>query len=261
MAGTGPTTEAGPLGRVDPIKPAPAGTVAPPPLGLATITVVVGFVGLIASLIVLGSIAEGVRAQEVFALDTWATPFLHGIASPGLDTLMGGLTDMGTALVILPIFVLVVAWLLRTGRSGSAIFLGVASGGGLVLQGTMKLFFMRPRPQLDWARVLPDYSFPSGHTVNAVVFYVGLALVLWSVFGRRIGLVTLVLAGALAIGVGISRIYLGYHYLTDVVGGLLAGISWLLVVGAAIHARPTWRRWRRVETPSSPGDPGGTVVG
>ena len=103
----------------------------------------------------------------------------------------------------------------------------------------MKLFFERPRHQLDWAQVLPDYSFPSGHTMNAVVFYVALALILWSVFGRRIGLIALVIAVALALGVGVSRIYLGYHYLTDVVGGLLAGIAWLLVVGAAFRARPT----------------------
>ncbi len=46
------------------------------------------------------------------------------------------------------------------------------------------------------------------------------------------------------LAVGISRIYLGYHYLTDVVGGIVAGIAWLLVVGAAFRARPTWRRWR-----------------
>ena len=215
-------------------------------------TVVVGFVGLIASLVVLGSIAEGVRAQEVFALDTWATPFLHGIASPSMDALMNGLTDIGSILVIPPIFVLVVAVLLRKRRYGAALFLTVASLGSLVLQGTMKLFFARPRPQLPWAQVLPDYSFPSGHTMNAVIFYGALALILWSVFGRRIGLVALVTSAALALGVGVSRIYLGYHYLTDVVGGLLAGIAWLLVVGAAFRARPTWRRWRTARTPGTP---------
>jgi len=186
----GPTTEAGPLGRVDPVSPTPPGTVPRPPLGTATMTVVVGFAALVAILIVFGSIAEAVRAQEVFGLDTWATPFLHGIASPGLDALMNALTDIGSSLVIVPILFVVGAWLLRKQRYGAALFLSVASVGSLVLQGTMKVFFARPRPHLDWVQqVLSDYSFPSGHTMSAVIFYVALALVLWSVFGRRIGLI------------------------------------------------------------------------
>lgn len=246
----GPTTEAGPLGRIDPVSPTPPGTVPRPPLGTATMTVVVGFAALVAILIVFGSIAEAVRAQEVFGLDTWATPFLHGIASPSLDVLMNALTDIGSSLVIVPILVVVGAWLLRRQRYGAALFLGVASVGSLVLQGTMKVFFARPRPHLDWVQqVLSDYSFPSGHTMSAVIVYVALALILWSVFGRRIGLVALAIAATVTFGVGVSRIYLGYHYLTDVVGGLLAGIAWLLVVGAAFRARPTWRRWRSPGTP------------
>jgi undecaprenyl-diphosphatase len=244
VSGTGPRSEAGPLGRVDAATPATPGVVPRPPLGTATTTIVIGFVGLIASLVVLGSVAEGVRTQEVFALDTWATPFLHGIASPGMDALMNTVTEIGSSLVIVPILIVVIAGLLSKRRYGAGLFLGAATGGSLVLQGTMKLFFARPRQQLPWARVLPDYSFPSGHTMNALIFYVAVALILWSVFGRRPGLAALVIAVVIALAVGVSRIYLGYHYLTDVVGGLLAGIAWLLVVGAAFRAEPTWRRWR-----------------
>jgi undecaprenyl-diphosphatase len=248
----GTKSEAGPLGRVDPVRPESPGIVVRPPLGSATIVVVVGFVGLLASLLVLGSIAEGVRTQEVFALDTWATPFLHGIASPGLDFVMLRLTDIGSSLVIVPIFAVAVALLIRKRRYGAALFLTVASGGSLVLNGSMKVLFERPRPQLDYARVLPDYSFPSGHTMNALTFYVALTLIVWSVFGRRIGLAAAGIAVLLAIGVGVSRIYLGYHYLTDVVGGILAGIAWLLIVGAAFRARPAWWSWGRVASTGTP---------
>lgn len=266
----GPTTQAGPLGRVDPAKPAPAGTIPRPPLGAATMRVVVGFVGLIASLLVLGKIAEGVRTQEVFALDTWATPFLHGIASPGMDLLMNALTTMGSSLVLIPIFAVVVAALLMRRRYGAALFLGVASGGALVIDATMKLIFERPRPQLAYAAVLPDYSFPSGHSMNGVVVYVALALILWSVFGRRIGMPAVLVAAVLALGIGVSRIYLGYHYLTDVMGGFLAGIVWLLVVGAAFRTRPKLWPWgrtaaieSRARTPVSraPDDPGTAKTG
>ena len=244
-----PEGGSGPLGPVDPVTPAIPGTVVRPPPATATAMVVIGFAGLVASLVVLGSIAQGVRSQEVFALDTWATPFLHSIASPGLDAVMNTLTAIGSSLVLVPIFAVVVAWLVRKRRYGAVLFLSVASAGSLFLQGTMKLFFQRPRPQLAYAHVLPDYSFPSGHTMNAVIFYIALALIVWSVFGRRAGQVALALVVALAFGVGVSRIYLGYHYLTDVVGGLLAGIAWLLVVGAAFHARPVWWRWGSADAP------------
>ncbi len=257
LTATGPRRDAGPLGEAGPLGPtdvAPPITAAvpatPPELGLATMTVVVGFVVLVASLVVLGSVAEGIRAQEVFALDTWATPFLHGIASPGLDVVMNLLTDVGSALVIVPVFLLVATWLVRTGRRRTAIFLTVASIGSLVLQGTMKLFFARPRPPLPWATVLPDYSFPSGHTMNAVVFYGAIALILWSLLGRRAGLVALAVSALIAFGVGVSRIYLGFHYLTDVAGGVLAGMAWLLIAGAAFRARPTWQRWRTRSGPA-----------
>ena len=243
-AGAGPTTEAGPLGRVDPKNPAAPAAVERAPLGSAVATVVIGIFGLVASLVVLGSVAAGVRSQEVFALDAWATPFLHGIASPALDAVMNGLTWMGSSTAIVPAFAVVAALLLWYHRRGAALFLTVACAGALLLNGTMKVFFQRPRPALPWAAVLPDYSFPSGHTMNAVVFYVAVALILWSILGRRVGLLAMIIAAAIAIGVGISRIYLGYHYLTDVVGGLLAGMAWLLVVGTALRARPAWQEWR-----------------
>src|SRR6266550_9100693 len=145
------------LTRPDPSETPPIRTVGRPPAGKATMTVVVGFVALVACLVVLGSIADGVRDQEVFALDTWATPFLHGVASPGLNTLMGLLTDMGSSPVNVPLFMFVMAWLLWKRRYASALFLSVASGGALILNATMKLIFERPRPQLPWAHVLPDY--------------------------------------------------------------------------------------------------------
>jgi undecaprenyl-diphosphatase len=153
----------------------------------------------------------------------------------------------------------------RKHRYGAVLFLGVASGGALLIDATMKLFFQRARPQVDWAQLLTDYSFPSGHTMNGFVFYVALALLAWSVFGRRTGLIALTVAALLALGIGVSRIYLGYHFFTDVVGGLLAGFVWLLVVGAAFRARPKWWQWGSDGTPqtrapqSHPSDGPGTA--
>lgn len=221
------------------------------PLSAATMTVGVGFFALLACLLVLGTLAEGIRAQEVFTLDAVATPFLHALASPALDAVMNALTFIGSDLVIAPLFVIAVLGLIRIRRRREALFLAIASVGSLILNATMKLFFQRPRPQLAYAQVLPDYSFPSGHTMNSLVFYVGLGIVLWAIFGRRVGLIATVAAVVLAILVGVSRIYLGYHYFTDVLGGLLAGTGWLLIVGAAFRTGPLYNLWREAAPAAS----------
>ena len=219
------------------------------PLGTATLTVLVGFLALIGCLILLGSLAEDVRSQEVNALDTVATPFLHGLASPALDQVMIFITTLGSNLVIPLLFVLTVAWLASLRKPREALFLAVATGGSLILNETMKLFFHRPRPQLPWAQVPPDWSFPSGHTMNSLVFYVALAVVLWSVRGRRLGIVAVTVAIVLSLLIGLSRIYLGAHYFTDVAGGLLACTVWLLVVAAAFRFGPLWQMWRNPLSP------------
>src|SRR5438046_8617710 len=129
---------------------------------LATGTLLVGLAGLLAILLLFAFIADGIREQEAFALDSWATPFLHSIASPGLDALMLGLTTMGSTQVVAPILVAVCAYLIFKRRYGAMLFLTLSLAGALVIDASMKLLFERPRPKLDYARALPDYSFPSG---------------------------------------------------------------------------------------------------
>lgn len=199
---------------------------------------------LFACLLVLGAIAEGVHEQEANALDALATPLLHGLSNPTLDAVMRALTDLGSTIVLALLFVAALVMLTWIRRRREALFLAVSMAGSLVLNQFLKLIFQRPRPQLAWAHVQPDYSFPSGHAMNSLVLYVALALIVWVVWGRRPGLIALFLAFLLALLIGASRIYLGYHYFTDVVGGLLAGAAWLLIVSAAFGGGLWLRRWR-----------------
>ena len=208
-----------------------------------TVLLLLGLLGLLACLVVFGILAEDVRAQEASALDALATPFLHSLASPTLDAVMNGATFLGSDLTLAPVLIVTVVYLLSLGHRREAVFVLVALGGSVAANGTMKLFFHRARPELAWADVLPDFSFPSGHTMNSTVFYLALALVVWRLRGARWGSAATILAVALAVVIGLSRIYLGYHYLTDVVGGLTAGIVWLAIVvavfrGEALVFRP-----------------------
>jgi len=213
------------------------------PSGTRLARIAVGFVALLACLLVFGAIAEDIHEQEASALDAIATPLLHGLSSPALDAVMNGITALGSPIVVVPLFLLAVVLLTWNGHRREALFLTVLMVGSLVLNQSMKLIFQRPRPQLDWAKVQPEYSFPSGHAMNSLVFYVGLALVVWAVWGRRAGITAMAAAFVLSLLIGISRIYLGYHYFTDVVGGFLAGAAWLIIVVAAFDG-PGWRRER-----------------
>jgi membrane-associated phospholipid phosphatase len=220
--------------------------VAPDQRGLATLAI--GFVIALVALLLFAFVADRIYSQEAFALDAVATPFLHAIASPGLDLVMTGITNLGSVPVVAALFIFTEFLLLSRGYHARALFLAVAIGGSVALNSLLKVVVHRPRPALPWAHVLPDYSFPSGHTMNTVVFYPAVALIVWVTFGRRIGLAAVAIALLLSVAVGFSRIYLGYHYLSDVVGGFAAGLGWLLIVALAFETGPrTWARrpWYR----------------
>jgi membrane-associated phospholipid phosphatase len=205
---------------------------------------VAGFAALLACLVVFGIIAEDVYRQEAIALDAIVTPFLHGYASPTLDSVMWAITTLGSTLVVAPLFVLAEAALLMARRRREALFLAIAIIGNVIMNGLLKLLIQRARPQLPWAQTPLDYSFPSGHTMNSLVFYLALALIAWVIWGPRVGIPATIGAIVLAVLVGISRIYLGAHYFSDVAAGFLAGLAWLLIVSAGFDAGSWLARWR-----------------
>jgi undecaprenyl-diphosphatase len=216
----------------------------------------VGFLVVLACLLVLGVIAEDIREQEAITLDAIVTPFLHGIATPGLDAFMRTATDLASTPVLGTVLAVAVVLLVRAGRRREALFLVVAIGGSVVLNQSLKVIFERPRPQLEWARVIPEYSFPSGHAMNSLVFCVALGLIAWRVWGRRAGITAIGLGAALALLIGTSRIYLGYHYFSDVVAGFLAGLAWVLVLSAGFSFWP----WRDHGSGGTPRDHHGTTA-
>jgi undecaprenyl-diphosphatase len=206
-------------------------------------------VGVVAALVVgLGLLARVVQDQEVNALDTFASPFVHSFASPVVDALMLGASAAGSVPSMLMLAAVTAIGALSRRRPGLAALVAVAAVGVVLVNETLKQVVARPRPKLDWAAVYPDYSFPSGHTMDSTVVLVAVAFVVWALFGRRVGTIATIVAIALALLIGFSRIYLGAHYLTDVVGGYLAGALWLIAVLWAFRA--AWRRRaREVATP------------
>lgn len=226
----------GPLGQT------PPGASEERSIPRRTFLLAVGIVGLFGCLVILGVLGEIVARQEADALDTFATPFVHGLASPPLDALMNAATFLGSDPIIVPLALAVSIALLWFGRRREGLFVLAVLGGSVLVNLAMKLFFHRPRPVLAWAHVLPDYSFPSGHSMNSLALGLALGLVVWRMLGPRWGIGALVVAILASFTIGISRIYLGYHYLTDVVGGFAAAILWVAIVLGVFRATSVWYR-------------------
>ena len=136
-------------------------------------------------------------------------------------------------------------WILLAG------WLAAFAGGGL-LDAALKLAIRRPRPPYA-AAFLHHYtwSFPSGHAMVSLIAYGMLAylvVVLWT--NRRSTRISIVLgAGLLIVAIGFSRLYLGVHYFSDVVGGYAAGVLWL---SACVSGLEVARRWSAGTLPAAP---------
>jgi membrane-associated phospholipid phosphatase len=201
----------------------------------------IGFLLALVAMVAFAFLADAIRLQEKFALDAYANPFLHAISSPALDVVMNVFTTIGDVPFVSIAFVIAMGFLLYRRLRAEALFLATAILGSVALNGILKVFIQRPRPPLPWAHVLPDYSFPSGHSMNSLVFYLAIAVIIWARSKAPAGSIAVITALLIATAVGFSRIYLGYHYLSDVVGGFAAGLAWLLVVALSFEAIP--RSW------------------
>jgi membrane-associated phospholipid phosphatase len=126
----------------------------------------------------------------------------------------------------------------RAGRQWWLLSLLLSVPGGLLLNVLVKNVVQRQRPHFDDALLtLNTYSFPSGHTAGATVFYGFLTLLLFTHAHdkpRRI-LIALAAAGMVLL-VGLSRIYLGVHYVSDVVGAVVEGLLWVALCQAGVRA-------------------------
>jgi len=211
-----------------------------------------GAIAFLVCLVGFGLIAWLVSQPGIPPIDTATTVFLHGLASPSLDALMDAAPFLGSSPVLAAVVGFAVVLLVVRRRRAEAVFVVVAFAGTLVLNDWLKLLFQRPRPGFDWAQAWPETGFPSGHSMNSFVVYVAIAMVVWRLRGRGVGTIALVPAIVLAVSVGISRIYLGAHWLSDVIGGFLAGALWLLVLVAAMDRVSRLRRGGRGDAP--PGD-------
>jgi undecaprenyl-diphosphatase len=205
---------------------------------------ILGFLAAAGSLLAFSWLAREIVAGATLHFDTSVRAALHSLASPLLTRVMRGITLLGSELILLPLGALVAWQLLRAGRSHAAVLFVFAAFGGEALNYLMKLVFHRHRPEAFFGYTLPSsFSFPSGHAMVSVCFFGVMAAILtapWNGMRRRAAV--WIAAIALALAIGLSRIYLGVHYPSDVLAGYLAAIIWVSAVRAGYVY---WLRRRR----------------
>ncbi|MEG4088442.1 phosphatase PAP2 family protein [Microcoleus sp. Pol12B4] len=193
------------------------------------------------------TIAEDVLEKESYAFDSSILLALRKLHTPLRDQIMLGFTFLGEPKLLLVICLILGIILLGRNHRSEAATIAFAGGGAIGLNLLLKKLFARDRPQL-WEHIVnvTFYSFPSGHAMISMVIYGLLGYFLgarfpkqrWSIYG-----LTVVLIAA----IGLSRLYLGVHWPTDVIAGYTAGLVWLIT---CIITLEIWKELRSLTTAS-----------
>lgn len=194
---------------------------------------------LAASLWAFGQIVdETIREGEVRSDERVAT-WLHGRATDPFTDAFRVITTFGNFVTLLTVTVLAVAFLWWRRRQTDALFVALAFLGAQVLSTGMKLGFRRERPFFpDPLATESTFSFPSGHSLVSLAVYGSIALLLARQV-QRPAWRALVFAGTavLVLAIGFSRLYLGVHFLSDVLAGWAAGSAWLALLYVVLELR------------------------
>lgn len=182
------------------------------------------FFSVLAPLLVLAKIADDVHDRKPFSFDDPLLLGIHKHTSPLFDRAMLLASAFGSPGLMTLLCVVVVALLLQQKRRNDAGFFAFAVIGAGLLNLAAKAFFGRARPEL-WLSLSPraDYSFPSGHAMGTMALACAVFFLARSI---RLRVLAGALGGAFVFIVGFSRLYLGVHYPSDVVGGWLASLAW-----------------------------------
>jgi|SRR5215210_1224376 len=154
--------------------------------------------------------------------------WLHDHSSGNAVSFFKIVTNAGNTIVLLILAGAVVTVFARAGRTHASATLLTALGGAAILNGLLKLLFHRQRPEVGFVH-LETYSFPSGHAAVTTATFTTLAFLIGRRSTNRRSAAMGVGAVALIVLVDFSRLYLGAHYLSDVLAGTCFGLSWACV--------------------------------
>ncbi len=147
-------------------------------------------------------------------------------------------TWAGSAFVLIPLALITCGMLVRAGLRHEAFAVAASLAGAMLISDLVKLLVSRPRPPVEHLQAVTGSSFPSGHTTQASAFWFSLAVVLGAAGAPpRTTRVAATVALLVVLAVAASRVYLGVHYPSDVVAGMLLGTGWAAWVFRCLRVR------------------------
>ncbi len=200
------------------------------------------FMGVLLPLWGFGALVEDLREGEVFPFDQPVLLWVHSLATAGYDQLFIVMSDLGYLYGVVPVDALLILVLAFRRRLREGLFSGVAIIGSALLNVAAKQAFARARPSL-WDSIRPEtttYSFPSGHAMGSMTLAAVVVLLCWPTRWRWLAVLASV---AFVLLVGMSRIYLGVHYPSDILAGWTAALVWTVgMYGLVFHQdRGPWK--------------------
>lgn len=198
-----------------------------------------------------------IREGENFALDRLILHALRSANNPDLpigpawlQAAMIDITALGGVTILTLLTALTAGYLLASRKTAIAIFLALAIASGAMLSSLLKIGYARPRPDLVAHLVdVQSLSFPSGHAMNSAITYLTLGALLARTEGRRrVTIFLMATAIFLTLIIGISRVYLGVHWPSDVLAGWCVGASWAVLCSLLARAL---QRGHKIEEPAS----------
>ena len=190
------------------------------------------------------ALAGHVSSGSTQAFDDAVLTWLGQHRSKPLDAFMLDMTALGTSSVVTMVVGVAALFLWLNKHKHSAILLLVSTFGGVLLNNLLKLGFSRPRPDIiPWVTSATFYSFPSGHAMSATVVYSTVAYLAGRLQRTRRARLAVTLVATLVIAIiCVSRLYLGVHYPSDVLAGIIIGLAWAGFCMATLEAIQLYAR-------------------
>src|SRR5215510_1369425 len=191
--------------------------------------------GLAAAIAALGFFAwltDEVLEGDSRHFDEVTRAAVHQLASPTLTTAMQAISFLGSSIFLTLATILVIVLFIKKKWQREAKLFGITMIGAAILNISLKLAFQRPRPVPFFNLLAPEsYSFPSGHSLASCCFYGALAALLTARMQNKTRKILMwVVATLMFLLIGLSRIYLGVHYTTDVIAGFVAALIWIMTI-------------------------------
>ena len=216
-------------------------------LEFLSLSLVIGLAAAVGALLFFAWLTSEVLEGETTHFDTVTRDFVHQFATPTLTATMRGISFIGSSAFLTTATVVMFIWFMSRHWRRDAYLFGITMLGAAILNTTLKLTFKRPRPVPFFDLLPPEsFSFPSGHSLASFCFFGALATILAArIRNRAIHVIVWSVSGMMVLLIGLSRVYLGVHYATDVVAGYAAALIWIMAVSLAEQRITSFRERRR----------------